>query len=312
MRRLGSITLSIILCIGHTNIFADDIGVAMADSSTSKVNSSEQDSHKSAILKAIDSYVNAFNSGDAKTLASHWNEDGEFTLPSGLTLSGQKEMVDTFSNYFEKSQGTKLELVDTEVSLFSPNVGIESGIARIISPDGNVSETEYQAVHIKTANGWKIDSLEEQEVVEAPPSNYEKLKRLEWMIGLWVDQGDDVTVTTNCRWTPNQNFIIRSFRVVENESVSFEGTQVIGWDASKNTIRSWLFDSDGGFGVGMWAQDGNTWVVRTLNTLSDGRKASATNIYEQLDEQTMTFRSIGRQVDGELMPKIAPITVTRQ
>ena len=312
MRRLGFVTLAVILCLGHTNLFADDIGVAMAESSSSKIIANETDSAESPIRKAIESYVKAFNSGDAKSLASHWKEGGEFTLPSGATLSGQEEMVKTFSKYFEKSKGTKLELVDTEVSLISPSVGIESGIARLISPEGKVNETEYQAVHIKTAKGWKIDSLEEQELAEAPPSNYEKLHKLEWMIGQWIDQGDNITVTTNCRWTSNQNFIIRTFRVVENESVSFEGTQVIGWDASKDTIRSWLFDSDGGFGVGMWTQDGNTWVVRTLSTLSDGRKASATNIYEQVNDQTMTFRSIGRQVDGELMPKIAPITVTRQ
>ena len=290
MRRLGFITLAVVLCLGHTNLFADDIGVAMADSSSSKVIATETNSAESPIRKAIDSYVKAFNSGDAKSLASHWKEEGEFTLPSGATLSGQEEMVKTFTKYFEKSKETKLELVDTEVSLISPSVGIESGIARLISPEGKVNETEYQAVHIKTTQGWKIDSLEEQELAEAPPSNYEKLQKLEWMIGQWIDQGDDITVTTNCRWTSNQNFIVRTFRVVENESVSFEGTQVIGWDASKDTIRSWLFDSDGGFGVGMWTQDGNTWVVRTLSTLSDGRKALDTKeLAEQFTENRRPF-----------------------
>jgi hypothetical protein len=34
-------------------------------------------------------------------------------------------------------------------------------------------------------------------------------------------------------------------------------------------------------------------------------------IYDVLDENTVRFRSIGRQVDGELMPNIEPITVVR-
>jgi hypothetical protein len=93
--------------------------------------------------------------------------------------------------------------------------------------------------------------------------------------------------------------------------VDFEGSQIIGWDPHSQTIRSWLFDSDGGFGVGRWSGAGDRWTVQSLNVLPDGRRASATNIYERLDENTVRFRSIGRQVDGELLPNIEPVTVTR-
>ncbi len=58
------------------------------------------------------------------------------------------------------------------------------------------------------------------------------------------------------------------------------GSQIIGWDPYAQTIRSWLFDSDGGFGVGRWTPAGNRWTVKTLSVLPDGRRGSATNIYE--------------------------------
>ena len=298
------------ICLNPLYLLAEDIGIAI--SNNAKNIPVEDNPIEPAIRKAIDSYLSAFNAGDAAAVAGHWKDDGEFTLPSGKKLTGQEELKATFAEYFENSKGAKLELLNTSVSMLSPNVGIETGIARVISPDGNISDTQYQAVHVNTKSGWKIDSLEESETPELPPSHYEKLKGLEWMIGEWVDQTEGATITTNCRWTSNRNFLVRSFKVAVDDGIEFEGTQVIGWDQTKKTIRSWLFDSDGGFGVGIWTQNGDSWVVRTLNTLSDGRQASATNIYKLVDDQTMTFRSIGRQVDGELMPKMAPITVTRQ
>ena len=62
-----------------------------------------------------------------------------------------------------------------------------------------------------------------------------------------------------------------------------EGTQVIGWDPAAGTIRSWMFDSDGGFGEGIWTKNDNTWIVKFSQVLPDGRKASATNIYTLVD-----------------------------
>ena len=41
-----------------------------------------------------------------------------------------------------------------------------------------------------------------------------------------------------------------------------EGTQVIGWDPAAGTIRSWMFDSDGGFGEGTWSKKDNSWIVK--------------------------------------------------
>ena len=79
-------------------------------------------------------------------------------------------------------------------------------------------------------------------------SHYEYLKDLEWMIGEWVDSDDNSTISTVCAWSKNRNFITRSFSVSIEGHIGLEGTQVIGWDPEKKRIRSWMFDSEGGFG----------------------------------------------------------------
>ena len=182
----------------------------------------------------------------------------------------------------------------------------------MIVPEGEPSETNYKAIHVKTTEGWRIDSVREQEAAAPPPSHYEQLKPLEWMVGKWADKSEKAQIETSCRWATNQNFLVRTFRVFVDGQVDFEGTDVIGWDPHAQAIRSWLFDSDGGFGAGRWSgsEDGR-WTVQSLHVLPDGRRASATNIYEVVDENTVRFRSIGRQVDGELLPSIAPVEVVR-
>ncbi len=285
---------------------------AMKDGASADAQASEAAvGEDAAIRKAIESYVEAFNRGDAQGLAHHWAPSGELTTPEGTTLKGHEQLENAFMEYFADSKNAVLELENTTVEVVSPSVAVESGLARVIVPEQEPSETSYKAIHVKTSDGWRIDSIREQDQPTRPPSHHDQLKDLEWMIGEWADAGDEFTIVTNCRWTTNQNFLVRSFKVLVEDRVDFEGTQVIGWDPANEVIRSWMFDSDGGFGVGRWSGSDGRWTVKSLNVLSDGRRASATNIYEVVDENTIRFSSIGRQVDDELLPNIAPVTVVR-
>ena len=285
--------------------------LATATSSHAVAAEEAANEEEAAIKKAIASYVEAFNKGDAKALAVHWTERGEFITPGQKKLQGREELEQEFTAYFAESKGATLVLEDTAVELRSPSVAVETGIARVVVSGDDVSETTYEATHVRTAEGWKIDSLREQELPPPPLSHHDKLQDLQWMIGEWVDADEGSVIETSCRWTTNQNFIVRSFKVFIEDRVDFAGTQIIGWDPAAETIRSWMFDSDGGFGVGRWSGDGGRWKVQMVNVLADGRRASATNIFQQVDEDTVTFKSIGRQVNGELLPNIGPVNVVR-
>ncbi|TWU27609.1 YybH family protein [Bythopirellula polymerisocia] len=265
-----------------------------------------------AIRQAIASYLAAFNGHDGKALAGHWNERGSYTPPGGAAVEGRAALETSFAGYFANNPSVRLELINTEVDVISPSVAIESGFARVISPDEEPLETEYEAIHVRLANGWKIDSISEAELEAPPVSNYENLKELEWMVGEWVDGDDSSSIETSCNWTTNKNFLVRSFNVLVEGKLDFSGTQIIGWDPVNESIRSWVFDSEGGFGVGRWSGEGGNWTIHTLNTLADGRLSSSTNTYQYLDDDSFTFKSLGRQVDGELLPNIDPVKVVRK
>jgi hypothetical protein len=80
-----------------------------------------------------------------------------------------------------------------------------------------------------------------------------------------VDDDEEDRVQTSCQWTKNKNFIVRSFTVSVKDRIQMAGMQVIGWDAAAKRIRSWVFDSDGGFGEGVWQHKGNRWSIKTTD-----------------------------------------------
>jgi hypothetical protein len=135
---------------------------------------------------------------------------------------------------------------------------------------------------------------------------------LAWLVGQWTDDSPNATVGATVSWTKNKSFLSYSFKASAPGMDDLEGTQVIGWDPAAGTIRSWMFDSDGGFGEGTWSKKGNSWIVKFHQVMPDGRKASATNIYTLLDSNTITWKSIGRKVDGEFLPNVEEVKMVRK
>jgi hypothetical protein len=132
------------------------------------------------------------------------------------------------------------------------------------------------------------------------------------MMGSWIDQDENATIQTDCQWTKNQNFINRSFAVVVGDQVDLAGMQIIGWDPVAKQIRSWIFDSDGGFAEGKWTRKGDRWLIQTSGTLPDGSRSSAVNIMTRVDDDSFTWQSVQREVDGDILPNVDEVLVVRK
>lgn len=159
------------------------------------------------------------------------------------------------------------------------------------------------------------DDQEDDEAVtaegtaEAPET---PLRQLAWLVGNWIDKGADATIRTKCNWTRHRHFLARTFAIESEGEVVLEGTQVIAWDPIRQQIRSWMFDSEGGFGEGVWSQDGDHWDVKTAQTLASGERASAINVLTPVDENTIRWQSINREIEGDIQPNIPEVTVVRE
>jgi uncharacterized protein (TIGR02246 family) len=271
-----------------------------------------QAAEEAAIRKAVEAYVAAFNQGDSKALAAMWSPEAVYTNPlSGEQVVGREAIEKQFAAIFAEAKGAKLEATTDSIGFVSPNVAVEQGTAKVIRPDQSPGESQYTAVYVKRDGQWLLDRVTEEDVVVVP-SHHEHLKELEWMIGRWVDQDDTATVVTECDWTKNSNFITRSFTVQIQDRIDMAGMQIIGWDPAAKQIRSWVFDSDGGFGQATWKNKDNRWYIQQTGILPDGRKSSSVSIITKVDDNTCTLQSVNRAVDGELLPNVDEVEVVRQ
>jgi uncharacterized protein (TIGR02246 family) len=267
---------------------------------------------EATIRASADKYVELYNHRDAKGMADMWSPDAVYTdATSGEQYTGREAIAEHFADMFAGMEDAKLKVTVGAVEFVSPNVAIERGSAVVTSSEQDSEESTYSAVHVKRDGKWLIDRISEEAVAPPPPSHYEHLKALEWMVGDWVDSDEEATVETNVEWAKNRNFLRRSFAVVTADDIPLSGVQIIGWDPNDKCIRSWTFDSDGGFAEGTWSREGTTWHIRNKATLPGGGAASAVNILTEVDENSFLWESISREVEGELLPNVDPVLIVR-
>jgi uncharacterized protein (TIGR02246 family) len=272
----------------------------------------DQSEGEAAIRKTGTEYVEAFNKRDAETLASYWSPAAVYlNRMTGEQVVGRAAIQQQFEALFEPQTKLQLAVSVESIQFISPNVAAEQGVATFLAPEAEPERVAYTAVYVRQAGKWLLDRVTDKETL-AGPSSYEQLKPLEWMIGDWVDEDESASIVTECKWSKNNSFIVRSFAVSVEDRIDMSGMQIIGWDAAAKQVRSWTFDSEGGFSEGQWTQKGDRWYVTKTGVMADGSKASAVNIVTYVDDNAFKLQSTQRTVAGELLPNVDEVLVVRQ
>ncbi len=272
----------------------------------------DQSEDEAAIRKTGTEYVETFNKRDAKTLASYWSPDAVYVnRMTGGQVIGRAAIQQQFEALFEPDAKMQLTVSVDSIQFISPNVAAEHGVATFVAPEAAPEQVAYAAVYVRHDGKWLLDRVTDKETLTGPSSN-EQLKQLEWMIGNWVDEDQTASIVTDCKWAKNNSFIVRSFAVSVEDRIDMSGMQIIGWDAAAKQVRSWTFDSEGGFSEGRWTQRGDRWYVKKSGVMADGSKASAVNIVTYVDDNAFKLQSTQRTVAGELLPNVDEVLVVRQ
>ncbi len=160
-----------------------------------------------------------------------------------------------------------------------------------------------------------VDSSIERtsQVVEGEVTASENpLKELAWMVGDWIDDLEKANIESSVKWSKNGAFLIHSFRVSNLAAEPHSGMQVIAWDPAEKRIRSWTFDSRGGFGEESWSRFEDRWSIRKRFTLPDGGRASAVQVMTRVGDDIFRWKAVNRVIDGSLQPDIDEVTVVRK
>lgn len=264
------------------------------------------------IKKKTEAYVEAFNQRDAKALASFWAEDGEYVNPeSGDVVTGRTAIEEAFKSRFQAIGDTQAKVTIHSVAFPSKDEALEIGVFHVTRPNSKLRESAFKAFFENQNGDWLISEIRDVDI-ETSPDHYQHLKELEWLIGDWIDEDEDVEIETSYQWDSSKNFILGKFSVKTEGTLELEGSHIIGWDPVKQKIRSWIFDTDGTFGESLWTKKENKWIAETVQKLADGKLASAINLYTPIDINTYSWESTGREVGGKILPDIDPTTVKRK
>ena len=170
--------------------------------------------------------------------------------------------------------------------------------------------SRYTIHYTKRDGQWLQASV--RDVPERDPSVEERLQELKWMIGDWIDEGQDGLMETNCRWDDDGKYIIREFKMKLAGEPRLTGSERIGWDPLTKQIKSWVFDSEGGYGESLWTKAGDQWLLKSRGVLPDGRVATATRTLTHVSKDVARINSTDRVAGGEMRPDIDEIVLVRR
>lgn len=268
-----------------------------------------------AARKAIEAndraYEAAYAKADVKALVDFFAEDADYTADDGRTYSGRAEIEGAIKSGLLASRGSKLEITIDSVKVLTPETVVEKGYTTVTSKNGEASSDLYTAIHIKQDGKWKISQLIETPAPETTPAD--RLAELAWLVGEWEDsdKNDDVNVRSQYLWSRGRNFLTRNVTVKRGGEVTLEGWQIIGWDPVAEKLRSWTFDSEGGFADGYFTREGSRWLLRETGVTPDGSRTSADNTFTKLSDDKLTWESNNRTLNGDPQPSISKVEINR-
>lgn len=254
-----------------------------------------------------------YNAGNAEAFAGKFVMKGEYERDTGEVLVGRDAIQAYFAEVFAGHPKANAHLRQSDIRLISLHTAIEEGTVAVADAEesGEV-ESRFVAVWTFQDGRWRLASVREMSrdgQEEERNSAGEHLRALEWLVGDWVDESPDSLIRTSCRWSPDGNFLLQDFTVEVEGTDVMSGTQRIGWDPLTRKVRSWVFDSHGGFGEGLWNWDGERWIVRTSAVRSDGKIAASLNFIIPLGAHSYRWESSHRMSDDDPLPDISVLIV---
>lgn len=257
-------------------------------------------------------FVKAYNAGDADGVAATYSESAIVVDEDDRRVEGRQAIRDQYASAFAQEPGGSIQIEVEALHFLGDQTAMEQG-RTTISPAGGhgaAEVTRFTAIYVKQNGHWLQSAVRDEPSSEMTPHGH--LKELEWLVGDWINESQDAVVATTCKWAHEGQFLDREFTVKTAGRPVLSGTQRIGWDPQRKQFKTWIFDSEGGFAEGTWAQNGDQWVVKIEGTRQDGLSVSATNIITRLGKDRLGWQSKDRTLGGDAVPGDDAFVIVRK
>jgi uncharacterized protein (TIGR02246 family) len=276
----------------------------------------------------IDGFARAYNKKDADAVAALFTEDARIFDEEGRATEGRQAIRDRFASAFSANPELTIRLEPGTIRFLTPDVAVEDGVAVVVPPKADpstpatsppaalVAPNHYTATHVRRGATWQTAEVRDRPAptaAEGPDEGDRALGELAWLVGDWVDEDDQGLVSTTCRWSDDHKYLLREFRVKLAGLPASSGVQRVGWDPVHQKIRSWAFDSSGGFTESFWTRVApGRWIIKTDVFLRDGRAVASTNVLAQNSPDAFHWTSTDRVVGDEALTELDDVLVVRR
>ena len=258
---------------------------------------------EAAIRANVAAFVKAYNAKDSKAIAALFTPDGQIVNKDGGASEGRAAIEQAFKAIFSDAAQKRIEVNVESIRFVGSDLAVEEGTTKESFAPGEPPDYDrYTVLHVKRDGKWLMAMARDEE--GPAPTPREQLRPLAWLVGEWVDDGGSVVVKSSCRWSDDGNFLLQEFNIQVSGKDEMRVSQRIGWDPLAKRVRSWVFDSEGGFGESLWTRDEDIWVIKATGVRPDGTTASSTNMLVPAGKDAYVWRSRDRIVGDDVAPNI--------
>jgi hypothetical protein len=189
---------------------------------------------------------------------------------------------------------------------------VEDGMSQLLTTDSEPpAASRYTAVHVQEDGKWLMASVRESAIPVA--SNFAQLQELGWLVGDWESKSPQVTARSQSRWIANKSFLQRNFSVRREGLLVSSGTQIVGWDPRTERIVSWIFDSTGGYGTGIWTVTPEGWGINSAGVTGEGIPTTSKDHLIRVpgEDNVFGWRSSDRKLGDASVPDVPEVVFDR-
>lgn len=272
------------------------IGLVSAGGQTGTATGNDE----AGLRAAFESYSAALKTGDLNAIMAFWAADADFTGIDGEVAKGRDAIGKLFVDNLADLKSGKSVIKCDSLRFLTPEVVAAEGSIEFTPAEGPVETNRFSAVWAKKAGKWVIASA--RDLPESQTQAADRgLKEMQWLAGEWEAKDRDTTVRLTVKSELGGKFAFAKYDV-KGPKDSLVVYQMIGWDPTEGTLRSWTFDSRGGFGESLWFREGGTWAGDTVGVLPTGQVGSSMNMIRMMGPNQFKWMATEREVEGLPIP----------
>lgn len=251
----------------------------------------------------LERYAAALNQRKTAAIEPFLAESVDHIADDGTATTGRANVLKLYESIAGDAANFSVALTVNSAKFVTANVLLIDGAATIKSGD-STETARFESVWEKAGANWQAVRIRELgDGSPVPESNAEYLKEIDWLVGDWTAESAEYKVAMTVKYGKNRNFLIGEQSITRGNDEVVTVMKVIGYDAVRGELRTWLFDSDGGFGGGSLVRQGASWVDSTEFQTRGGDASTATHTFRP-NTNGFTWTSTDRILDGKPLPDL--------